>query len=313
MTIRRIIYILTLILVFFFYILYPPWLSWYLFVMMLLLPLFDLLISLPGMLSKTILLSAPTVLEENAEASLIVTVVHLRSFPVRCVGLRLHMSGDDFDSKTTVYCSAGADDRTEIPIDTSRTGLTIFQLVRLSTISLLGLFSLKVNKKSTVKVFVLPPAIIPKSTFMLPRGLTLRPKPGGGFSEDHDLREYRNGDSIRSVHWKISAKYDDLMVREPLVPPNHSRLIHIMEWNSQEQKNLILGQLRYLTDYLLERDMPFYVKYADKESVAEVTKEEDLIDFLSDVLDAESRDSIYCPNLPTRFAWVYRIDGKDTA
>ncbi|MCL2221638.1 MAG: DUF58 domain-containing protein [Oscillospiraceae bacterium] len=313
MTIRRIIYILTLILVFFFYILYPPWLSWYLFVMLLLLPLFDLLISLPGMLSKTILLSAPPILEENAEGSLIITVVHLKSFPIRCVGLRLHMIGDDFDSKTTVYCSAGADDRTEIPIDTTKTGLTIYQLVRLSTISLLGLFSLKVNKKSTVKVFVLPPAVTPLNSFMLPRGLTLRPKPGGGFSEEHDIREYRSGDSIRSVHWKISAKYDELMVREPLVPPNHSRLIHIMKWNNRVQKNLILGRLRYLTDYLLERDMPFYVKYADKESVAEVTKEDDLIEFLSDVLDAESRDALYCPNLPTRFAWVYQVDGKDAA
>jgi len=311
MTIRRIIYLLTLILVFFFYILYPPWLSWYLFVMMLLLPLFDLLISLPGMLSKTILLSAPSVLEENEEGSLVVTVVHIKSFPVRCVGLRLNMVQDDFESKTTVFCSAGADDRTDIHIDTTRTGLTIYQIDKLSTVSLLGLFSLKVNKKSKVKVLVLPPAITPKSALTLPIGLTLQPKPGGGFSEDHDLREYRNGDSIRSVHWKISAKYDDLIVREPLVPPNHSRLIHIMQWNNQTQKNLILGRLRYLTGYLLERDMPFFVKYGDKESVAEVTKEDDLIDFLSDILDADTKDAIYCPNLPTRFAWVYQVDGKE--
>lgn len=310
MTIRRIIYILTLILIFFFYILYTPWLSWYLFVMMLLLPLFDLLISLPGMLSKTVLLSAPSVLEKNEEGSLTVTVVHLRPFPIRCVGLRLRIFGDELDAKKTIYCSASSDDRVEIPIDTTKTGLTVFDLTRLTTISLLGLFSMRVSKRSQVKILVLPPAVVPKSMVALPRGLALQPKPGGGFSEEHDMREYRSGDSVRSVHWKISAKHDKLIVREPLVPPNHSRLIHIMKWNDQPGRDLILGRLRYICDYLIERDMPFYVKFADSEDIAEVTKKEDLSNFLINALDAETKISKLSYTLPKRFAWTYQVDGE---
>jgi len=312
MKIRRIIYVLTLILVFFFYILYPPWLSWYLFVMMLLLPVFDLLISLPGMLSKTILMSAPPTLEEGAEGSLMVTVVHLKSFPIRCVGLKLHITHDDFDMKTSIYCSAGPDDRTEMPIDTSKTGLTTLKLSKLTAISLLGLFSIKINNNSRAKVLVLPPPVKPLNSVALPRGLALQPKPGGGFSEEHDMREYRPGDSVKSVHWKISAKLDELIVREPLVPPNHSRLLHIVAWETQPQRDLILGRLRYTCKYLLDHDMPFYVKYADKDGIAEVRSEEDLSEFLLNILDEESKSIIYAYNLPKRYGWVYRVDAEET-
>ena len=313
MIIRRIIYALSLILVFFFYILYPPWLSWYLFVLMLLVPFFDLIISLPGMLSKTVQISAPSILEKNAEGLLSITVIHMKPFPIRCVGLRLHMVGDDFDTKTTIYCPAGPGERSEMPIETETTGLTVINLVKLTTISLLGLFSMKVNIKSRVKVLILPPAVIPKNAFALPRGIVLQPKPGGGFSEDHDMREYRTGDSVRSVHWKVSAKYDELMVREPLVPPTHSKLVHIAKWENSRERDLVLGRLRYISDYLLSRDMPFFVKYSDKENAAEVTKEEDLIEFLVDVLDENSEDVKYCPHLPARFAWVYKVDGDESA
>ena len=43
-------------------------------------------------------------------------------------------------------------------------------------------------------------------------------QPGGGFSEIHDLREYRPGDSLHEIHWKLSAKTDKLIVREAEEP-----------------------------------------------------------------------------------------------
>ena len=280
--------------------------------MMLLLPLFDLAISLPGMLTKSAIISSPTVLEQNAEGFLTITVVHLRPFPIRCLELKLQIIQDEIDSKLTLYCSADPDERNEIPIDTTKTGLTIIELSRLTTVSLLGLFSMKIKTGSEAKILILPPPMMPSSTIELPRGVALQPKAGGGFSEEHDMRQYRSGDSIKSVHWKISAKYDELIVREPLVPPNHSRLVNILRWGNQPQRDLILGRLRYICEYLLEREMAFYVKYADKEVVAEVMNEEDLMAFLRNVLDAKGKERSCCTNLPARFAWTYQIDAKES-
>ena len=42
------------------------------------------------------------------------------------------------------------------------------------------------------------------------------PKGRAPVGEDYDLRDYHPGDSIRSIHWKLSAKRDQLIVRELL-------------------------------------------------------------------------------------------------
>lgn len=38
---------------------------------------------------------------------------------------------------------------------------------------------------------------------------------GDDLSEIGDIREYRKGDMIHSIHWKLSARFDQLMVRDP--------------------------------------------------------------------------------------------------
>ncbi|MGN0659797.1 MAG: DUF58 domain-containing protein [Emergencia sp.] len=47
-------------------------------------------------------------------------------------------------------------------------------------------------------------------------------KPGFDPSEIFAVREYREGDSLRSIHWKLSGKLDDLLVREPGLPVKNS-------------------------------------------------------------------------------------------
>lgn len=311
MIIRRTIYMLSLILIFFFYILYPPWLSWYLFLLMLLLPLFDLAISLPGMFSKSVSISAPLELEQNSIGHLTVKVINLKSFPIRCIGLKMQIIGDDFSSTSTFYCPADHENHTEIPIDTTKTGLTIFEVLKCSTVSLLGLFSIKLNIKTKIKVLIMPKAMKPDSSVVLPRGIALQPKPGGGFSEEHDMRQYRSGDSIRNVNWKVSAKYDDLIVREPLVPANHSKLVHVLKWKNSKERDLTLARLRYICKYMTDYDMSFFIKFADSESLDEIFDEAGLIDFLRNVLDPEETITGKYMNLPTRFAWEYKIDASE--
>lgn len=43
-------------------------------------------------------------------------------------------------------------------------------------------------------------------------------KKGRDESEVFDLREFRRGDAMRTVHWKLSARFDDLVVREASRP-----------------------------------------------------------------------------------------------
>jgi len=268
----------------------------------------DLIISLPGMFTKSILLSAPPVLEKDAVGILTITTVHKKSFPVRCLNVKLRVTGDDFAVNTQIICSGEADSRREITIDTSKTGLTKFEISRLLTISLIGLFSVRVKTESSASVLVLPPPIKPENTVALPRGFILRPKPGGGFSEEHDMRNYRQGDPVRSIHWKLSAKFDSLIIREPLAPPHHSRLVHIMPWENAIERDLILGRLLWIAEYLFKWELPFFVKLGEEAAIAEIAKETDLVDFLRYVLDIATDKTVISGTLPTRFTWVFRID-----
>ena len=42
------------------------------------------------------------------------------------------------------------------------------------------------------------------------------PRGRSASGEDYDLRPFREGDSLRTVHWKMSAKRDELVTRELL-------------------------------------------------------------------------------------------------
>ena len=46
-------------------------------------------------------------------------------------------------------------------------------------------------------------------------------KPGFDPSETFGIREYRPGDSIKTIHWKLSQKSGDTMIRELSLPVEH--------------------------------------------------------------------------------------------
>lgn len=49
-------------------------------------------------------------------------------------------------------------------------------------------------------------------------------RPGSDLTEPYSLREYRPGDSLKQLHWKLSEKLDRLIVREGSAPVSRSLL-----------------------------------------------------------------------------------------
>ena len=50
-------------------------------------------------------------------------------------------------------------------------------------------------------------------------------RPGDDPGETFDIREYREGDSIRQIHWKLTGKMDRLIIREKSFPVDDTVLI----------------------------------------------------------------------------------------
>jgi len=305
---RRTIYIFALACAANFYILYPFWFSGYLFAVLLLLMPFDLIISMPGMLTRRVALTAPGVLEQGMEGTLIVTTIQKRSFPARCIKARLNISGEGFSEKKRFVCAAQRSSRHELAIDTSHSGVIVYEIKRIWTVSLIGLFALPAPVHRKVGILVLPLPVRPPYVTALPRGVVFHPKPGGGFSEDYDLRQYRQGDQIRSIHWKVSAKVDSLIIREPLVPPPHGRFVETTKWNDAKERDIVLGRLRWISDYLLKWEMPYYVRLGEGAPVTEITESGDLTEYIFRVLSGSTQSVQPPASPPSHFVWVYRVD-----
>ena len=223
----RIGYLMALAAAGLFFVSFSDWFSFYILVLALVFPFFSLAVSLPGMLGCRVSLDAPGGAVRRGsghEAGL--RVENRWGLPVGRVAVDLSCRNVMTGQTGTVRRkgaggSLGMDFRE--PLDTSHCGCLRWEVRRVRVCDLLGIFSIRRAVPQAARVLVLPlnlPAEGVKGLMgMEDKNPVMKPRPGGGPGEDYDLRPYRPGDPLRSVHWKLSSKVDDLVVRETLEPP----------------------------------------------------------------------------------------------
>ena len=81
------------------------------------------------------------------------------------------------------------------------------------------------------------------------------PKPGGGFSENHDLRLFREGDNPRLIHWKLAAKTGKPIYREPMEPLRRGRLLTMTLCGKPKELDRKLGQLLWISQQMQQRQL----------------------------------------------------------
>lgn len=167
--------------------------------------------------------------EQGGEVSVFLDVENRRRFP--CVRIRYRLccrnrlgnkalrrwySGCPIPRGKHSYCAA---------VRLSAAGSYTVTLEKLRVYDLTGLFyrNLRVGKSAGVQV--LPDAEV--VSLRITEGLRNFYgdadvyddfRPGDDSSEIFDVREFRAGDKIQSIHWKLSAKSDDLIVRQDSQP-----------------------------------------------------------------------------------------------
>ena len=252
MTLRRIVYAAALLGAVVFYWAYREWLSWLVLMLLVFLPWFSLLLSLPAMLCCRAEISCPQAVEKDARVSLL---WQGRSpFPLpRLTGRLLvknHLCG------TKMRLRSGD----ELPTD--HCGLLGITLRRPRCHDYLGLFSLPIRRQSQCTVLVRPTPVAPAQVPDLSRFQVnmWRPKPGGGFSENHELRLYRPGDNLKQVHWKLSAKTGKLISREPMEPIRNQMLLTTTLRGTPDELDTKLGRLLWMSRHLLSLELPHSIQ-----------------------------------------------------
>ncbi len=106
-----------------------------------------------------------------------------------------------------------------------------------------------------------PPVPAPEYTSVMP--VAFLPKYGGGFAEVHEMRDYRPGDSMRDVHWKLSVKSGELVVREPQEPVRTLVVVTVDMTAPCDRLDEIIARLLWVTQWLQSSGVEHEVRWTD--------------------------------------------------
>ena len=116
-----------------------------------------------------------------------------------------------------------------LELDSSICGARVIALDTARLVDEMGFTSLALDGVSYRETFTVYPQVVDiqvdprQSASASLEGVSYDPhRSGQDPSEVFDLRSYREGDSVRSIHWKLSTRFDDVLVREASRPQDHA-------------------------------------------------------------------------------------------
>lgn len=287
-----------------FYFAYREWFSWLALMGILWLPVAALAVSLPAMTSLRLAIKAPEHTRIGARLPVKYTAkCPLPAPPYRCrLRVSRSITGENW------LLEEGE------PLPTTHCGHLVCQPAKPRTYDYLGLLGIKLRGCSNLDITVRPVAVAVDDLPSLARyaGRAWKPKPGGGFAENHEIRLYRPGDKMNQIHWKLSSKMNKLMVREAMEPVQDRVLVEMILRGTPEELDRKFGQMLWLSQFLLEKDIDHHIRVLTGSGVVmlPVTSAYELETAL-DLLLAETPAAADGKLEPLRAAWQYRIGGGE--
>lgn len=301
---RRIAYLSSLLGALVFYGVYREWFSCLLLWIVIGLPWLSLLLSLPAMCTARVSIRCPKQVQVDTPAHTALQVDC--KFPVPRVKSKLHLHNLLTGARYTGSPGDG--------IPTRQCGCMVLSWDKIVIFDYLGLFRKKVTDGQGSEISIFPKPVKSPMPSAQTDGLVYswRAKPGGGFSENRELRLYRPGDNLRHIHWKLTAKTQKLIYAEPIEPVQQGYLLSVCLSGNLEDK---LGRLLYISRYLLSQDKPHQVqcKAEDATVTFSVVDNHTLQEGMAEILrqkPAKTEQVIYAEGV----LWHHHIggDGNET-
>ena len=301
---RRLIYYTVLIACVGFFIAYQEWLGWFLLLTVLAVPWFSFLLSLPAMLRFRTEPVGPAAVQMGMTTE--VRLLGWCSLPVPPFQGKLRLeritTGEHWVRKTTM------------PLPAEHCGGLRAIPEKVKVYDYLGLVGLRVRKTQNKTLIVRPVPVKPDQLPDLKRYLARawKPKPGGGFAENHELRLYRPGDSLNQVHWKLTAKTGKVIIREPMEPDRGLVLVTMNLRGDAEELDRKFGRLLWVGNYLLEQDLQFETRVLTAMGVQNftVTCQQGLWEMLDTLLCTPPAADGDLRLMEYRAAWQCHISGR---
>lgn len=281
------IYLLLLISAFVFNIFYFGWFSWFLLVLTIAVPLVSLLVSLPFMINGAVngvLVFTHDILNIGDDFYIGVTGKKGRAVFCPRIKIRLNVKNDfcNKSEKMKIIYSGTL----KKPFYTKNNRLSkhcgsVNITAKYAKIyDFTGIFFIPIKLDCNISCDIMPktkkPSVLPDSSKISILGY--KPK-NGGFSDYYELRQYQSGDSLKNIHWKLSSKYDDLIVREPSTPIYRQFYVRLLFTQTPEINDDILARFMYVCNYLNKGGAPCLV-INDGRGISSISNPSELREFI---------------------------------
>ena len=300
---RRLIYLAALILCGIFYIAYGQWLAWIILITAAALPWFSLLVSLPAIFRFSVCPSGPGLLQMGESGEL--WLLGSCPYPLPPFQGRLKLK-KCFTGKCWYY-------QTPADLPTGHCGGITVTAEGVRVCDYLGLFSFPLRCRAQQTLLIRPDPVAAAFSQDVQQAVipSWKPKFGGGFAENHELRPYRPGDSLNQIHWKLSSKTGDLVIREAMEPQRGLILLTLNLRGDADTLDRKLGRLLWLGNRLLEQEVSFEVRCLSGEGLMTYTvaASEDLDRAIDDLLQRKCAPDGDLKQQEFAASWHFHIGG----
>lgn len=231
--------------------------------------------------------------------------------------LRNEFYGENSEYTWNVPLYAKEQKKLQLPMKFQYSGKMIIAVKEIRVRGILGILETKQKSQEESMFYVFPKSLENTITVREYDGLRQKDeanrqeaaKRGSHCSEVSGIREYILGDSMRDIHWKLSAKKEKMMVKEhvTMTDTNQSLLVELADvfW---EQKRCIEDVLELLMNFLQEylmQEIPFeLVWWNQKKEQTEhfvVNRIEQIFTCMEQLMDA----GIYQENFLLEQRWLF--------
>ena len=208
------------------------------------------------------------------------------------------LSGERLSRPLRCAVWAGEEERIDLTLDNVKTGKLKVRTRKLKVLDFLGLFHKSLPELPERVILIYPRLFqveLSVDNSIEACGDSLKysqDREGNDINEIFTLHEYAEGDDLRRVHWKLSSKTENLMVRDFGLPLNHPFLLLLDlvcdEKTETDRFSICIDALISVSVALLAKGVGHNIAWFNAEqgclSVEEILNIEDLQLHLPDIL-----------------------------
>ena len=187
--------------------------------------------------------------------------------------------------QTEVLLSAGAGRASEADylLESGHCGRLELSAVSVRLMDFFGIIPAKVQTEAVARMTVLPELFSSEVTLHARSADSeegAADRKGEDRSEIFQLREYVPGDDVRQIHWKLSSKLDQLILKEPSEPVSRSVLVF---WDkrkpaSPDRMDALADAVSSVCQGICDSGIPFTLCWTEEDLQAEeITGENELL------------------------------------